>query len=91
MSQSELYDSKSRVYKYHSVPSIGGELAFGRELIAGITVPILVGVNMPVSEAGDFPSAARITITFNDDALQFRNVVAEDWSVWENLRDTLGL
>ena len=87
--QSELFDSRSREYKYRSVPDIGGERLFGRNVVAGIRVPVLVGVNMPLAEAGEFPSVSRVTITFNGEALQFRNIVAEDWSVWESLRETL--
>ena len=89
--QSELFDGKARVYKYHTVPDIGGERVFGREVIGGITVPVLVGVNMPVSEAGDFPSVSRITITFNGESFQFRNIVAEDWETWQKLRENLGI
>ena len=91
VSQSELFDSKSRVYRYRAVPDIGGERVFGRELIAGITVPVILGVNMPLSEAGEFPSVSRITITFNGEPLQFRNIVAEDWNTWQELRQSLGL
>lgn len=88
VSQSELFDGKARAYKYYAVPSIGGERAFERELIAGISVPVLVGVNMPLSEAGEYPSVSRITITFNGEALQFRNVIAEDWETWEGIRES---
>ena len=87
---SELYDSKSRIYKDHAVPDIGGERTFERELIAGITVPVLVGVNMPISESGESVSVSRITVTFNEEALQFRNIVIEDWSVWESLKSSFG-
>ena len=89
--QSELFDSKARIYKYHSVPDIAGERLFGRELIAGITVPVILGVNMPLAEAGEFPSVSRITITFNGEAKQFRNIIVEDWQTWQELREKLGL
>ena len=91
VSQSELFDNHANIYKYHAVPDIGGVRAFGREIIAGITVPVLLGVNMPLSEAGEYPSVSRITVTFNDEALQFRNIIAEDWGTWQELRETLAL
>ncbi len=91
VSQSELFDGRSRRYKYYAVPDIGGEKAFERELIAGITVPVIFGVNMPIDAAGELPSVSRITIRFNGEELQFRNVIAENWETWEYLRKELGL
>ena len=46
---------------------------------------------MPVNEAGEFPSVAQITITFNKRAFKFCNIVAEDWETWEELRRELNL
>ena len=91
VSQSELFDGRSRSYKYYAVPSIGGERVCERELIAGVSVPVLLGVNMPLDAAGDLPSISRITITFNGESLQFRNVIVETWETWESLRDSLSL
>ena len=86
---SEMYDSKGRSYQYHAVPDIGGVKSFERELIAGITVPVLVGVNMPLEDTEELVSVSRITITFNDEAFQFRNIVIEDWETWQDLRAAL--
>ena len=89
--QSEMFDSKAERYKYYSVPQIGSERAFGRELIAGVTVPVLVGVNVPVSTAGEMPSVSRMTVTFNKESLQYRNIIAEEWQTWEELKESLGI
>ena len=87
--QSELFDSHAHRYIYHSVPKIGSEHTFKREIIAGVSVPVLLGVNMPVAEAGELPSVARITITFNKESLEFRNVRVEEWVTLEELREGL--
>ena len=91
VSQSELFDSRERIYRYRTVPYIAGERAFGREIVAGITVPVLVGVHMPLSEAGDFPSVSKITIAFNKEGFQFRNILVEDWEIWESMREKFAL
>ena len=91
VSQSELFDGRSRSYKYYAVPSIGGERVCERELISGVSVPVLLGVNMPLDVAGDLPAVSRITITFNGESLQFRNVIVENWETWETLRESLDL
>ena len=87
VAQSELYDSKAKIYRYHSVPKIGDEHTFKRELIAGVRVPVLVGVNMSLTEAGEFPSVSRITITFNKESFAFRNIQTEEWYTWEELQE----
>ena len=87
VSQSELFDSKGKRYRYYSVPKIGEEHTFKRELIAGVRVPVLVGVNMPVSEAGEFPAVSRITLTFNKESFNYRNIQTEEWYIWEELQE----
>lgn len=89
VTQSELFDSKAHRYQYHAVPKIGTEHTFKREIIAGVSMPVLVGAYMPVAEAGEWPSVARVTITFNKDSLDFRNVRVEEWEILEGLREGL--
>lgn len=89
--QSELFDSKGNSYKYHAVPKIGSEHVFGRDIAAEITVPVLVGVNMPIRDAGEFPTVSNITITFNKRAFQYRNIVVENWEILDELEQELGL
>ena len=83
--QTELFDSHAKVYRYHAVPRIGTEHVFGRNIVGGITVPVLVGVNMPIAEAGEFPTISQVTIMFNKKAFQYRNIVVEDWETYEGL------
>ena len=87
--QSEAFDGQPHRYMYYAVPKIGEEHAFSLEIIAGVSVPVLVGVNMPVDQAGELPSVSRITITFNKESMEFRNVRVEEWEVLEGLREGL--
>ncbi|MBQ7155721.1 MAG: hypothetical protein IJR85_09240 [Synergistaceae bacterium] len=87
--QSELFDSTAKRYRYHAVPKINDEHAFRSELVAGVSVPVLVGVYMPLTEAGYLPSISRITITFNKENLEFRNVQVEEWATLEGLQEGL--
>ncbi|MBQ7544364.1 MAG: hypothetical protein IJT02_05400 [Synergistaceae bacterium] len=88
--QSELFDGTGRRYMYRSIPKIGSEHVFGRNIVGGVAVPVLVGVNMPIAEAGDLPSIARVTVTFSGETLEFRNVQSEEGYIWEEVRDTEG-
>lgn len=87
--QSEAFDGQAHRYQYYAVPKISEEHAFRRDIIAGVSVPVLVGVNMPVAEAGELPSVSRITVTFNKESLDFRNVRVEEWQILEGLREGL--
>ena len=87
VAQSELFDGKAKIYRYYAVPKIGDEHTFKRKLVAGITVPVLVGVNMKVSDSGEFPSIAKITVKFNGESFEFRNFQVEEWSVLEELQE----
>ena len=87
VAQSELFDSKAKRYRYYSVPKIGNEHTFKRELIAGVRVPLLVGVNMPLTEAGELPAVSRITLTFNKESFDYRNIQTEEWYIWEELQE----
>ena len=91
VSQSELFDGQANEYKYHSVPTIGSEHAFKAQLISGITVPVLIGAYVPVSQASEFPAISKITVTFNNESFQFRNILVEDWQTWEEIKFDLGL
>ena len=85
--QSEVFDSKGLRYKYHAVPKIGGEQVFGREVIGGVFIPVLVGLYMPVGEAGEFPEISRVTVSFSKEALEFRSLQVEEWPVWEEIAE----
>ena len=90
VSQSELFDGRGKRYVYRAVPKIGDERTFGREVVGGVAVPVLVGVNMPIAEAGEFPAVSRVTVTFSGESLEFRNVQSEEGYIWEEVRDTEG-
>lgn len=85
--QSELFDGEQKTYMYRSVPRIGEDRTFGREIIASVNVPVILGVNMPLSEAGELPSISRVTFTFNKEKLEYRNVKVEEWDVWEEMQE----
>ena len=89
--QSELFDGHARRYVYKAVPKIGEEHTFGREVIGGVAMPVLVGVNMPVAEAGELPAVSRVTVTFSGESLEFRSIQAEEWEMWEEVKEIEGV
>ena len=91
VNQSELFDSHARRYVYRAVPKIGEEHTFGRDVVGGVDIPVLVGVNMPVAEAGEFPAVSRVTVMFNDETLEFRSIQVEEWEMWEEVKELEGV
>ena len=90
--QSELFDSKARRFKRGKwTPDIGIEATNKREIIADIPIQIRLGFDMPVNASEMLPSIARVSFRFNGQWFQFRNIKAEEWSVWRELRKELGL
>ena len=90
--ESELFDSKARRYARRvCTPAIGVEFTWRRELIEGIPIQIQIGYEMPESVAGVLPSIARVNFTFNGQIFQFRNIKAEEWAVWENIKHELDI
>ena len=90
--ESELFDGKSRRYNRRTcTPAIGVEFTWRREIIEGIPIQVQIGYEMPESVAGLLPTIARVNFTFNGQTFQFRNIKAEEWPVWEEIAQSLGL
>ncbi|MBQ3446620.1 MAG: hypothetical protein IJG37_03135 [Synergistaceae bacterium] len=83
----EMHDSKGTKYSEWLNTWIGGENTERREIIASVPVRIMKWLRVPVSKAGEYPTIARVTFTFNDKRCQYRNIKVEDRDVWEGLRD----
>ena len=92
IAQSELFDGKAtRFDRGNWIPGMGQEGTWEREIIEGIPLSIRFGYEMPESRAGLLPTIARVNFTFNGQTFQFRNIKAEEWSVWEEIAQNLGI
>ena len=90
--ESELFDGKARRYARRvCTPAIGAEFTWRREIIEGIPIQIQIGYEMPEPVAGVLPSIARVNFTFNGQIYQFRNLKTEEWQVWKELAQELGI
>ena len=90
--QSELFDGKARRFRRGNwTPDIGNEETSRREIIEGIPIQIRMGFDMPVSTAELLPTIARVSFRFNGQWFQFRNIKAEEWQVWKELAQELGI
>ena len=91
ISQSELFDGRAKRFTGNSTPYIAHEWTWEREILEGIPVQIAIYFRVPIQESELLPSVARVKICFNGQWYQFRNIKAEDWAVWKELKQELGL
>ena len=89
--RSELFDGNgTRFADWHRV-WIGYDNSNNREIIAEIPMRMVRWHKMPSNIAGELPTIARVNFIFNNSSLQYRNIKAEKWSVWEELANNLGM
>lgn len=91
LNRSEMYDNKGTKFDNWNNTWIGKENTTNREIIANIPIKIERWLKVPLSESSALPTIARVNFAFNDEWFQFRNIKVKELSLWENLRQELGL
>ena len=91
LDQSELFDGRAKIFTGYSTPYIAHDWTWQREILEGIPAQIAMFFRVPIQESELLPSVARVNIRFNGQWFQFRNIKAEEWQVWKELKQELGL
>ena len=91
LDRSEMFDSRGTRFTDWRNTWIGRERTTDREIIADIPMVIMRWLRVRPSDSSEFPTVARVNFRFNGQWFQYRNIKVEEWSVWENIRQELGL